>query len=105
MLQFGHYDEPLERMFSLFPQNQIHIGIAERVRADMRQEYARMLRFLGLEPVERANYQPEHVRRYIEPLAPAARNRLNTYFEPRVERLRALLDDPLPEWLNEAPEP
>jgi hypothetical protein len=56
-----------------------------------------MLRFTGIEPIVDPGYKTTHVRPYQSTLAPVLRERLEVHFKPSADRLRALLEDDLPE--------
>ena len=98
LLELGHYDDALAALYGHFPRSQIHVEISERAWRSPAAAYNRLFRFLGLSPIEFGGYARVHARTYLQRLDGDTRARLNEYFAPRVQRVQALLDDPLPEW-------
>lgn len=97
LLQRGHYATQLEHLFRFFPRDQVFVGISERFRANPQGEMARLLSFLGASS-RGGTWGEHHARHYPSPMAEETQLRLQALYAPGVERLRTLLDDPIPEW-------
>ncbi len=96
----GHYAEQLERVFTLFPREQVHISQSEVMYKNTAQVYAQLIDFLNLPAYTRASFanQTDIVReqlfvggRSVSPMAPETRPILVDYFKPHNERLYDLL--------------
>lgn len=94
----GHYAEQLERVFALFPRSQVHIVESEAYFTRPRQEYQRVLAFLGL----RAFEPPAFTRPKAhpsQPMAASTMDMLRRHYAPHDERLVELLGRPV-YWAN-----
>ncbi len=94
------YATHVRAILELFSKEQLHVAIAERVKADPQAEYDRMFRFLGVEPhpVEELSRRSANIRSYEEPISAEDEARWNREFAGEIRDLRHLLDDPIPEW-------
>jgi Sulfotransferase domain len=96
-IERGYYATQLERLYKLFPAEQVLVLQYERCRQDPVEQYQRTLRFLGLpdddEPraVERERGKPTSPAK--QPLWPDMAEALTRTFEPEVERLLALVPE------------
>lgn len=91
----GQYAEQLERVFTLFPRDQVHVLESEAYYADPPREYRRVLEFLGLRQFEPQRFsQPK--AHPSEPMAPATLDMLTRHYEPHNSRLARLLGRPVP---------
>ena len=105
VLRRGFYDDQIERIYSLFPPERVHIAIAERVWKAPIEEYDRLFRFLGISEwaadegvVGRA---PRRVNTTSNKtvLDATVRAKLDAVYAPHVTRLFELLGDSVPaEW-------
>lgn len=86
----GAYAEQLERWLALFPREQLMVLSSEDFFRDPPTHYREVLRFLGLEEHELADYQAANVGSY-EAMAPETRARLAAHFREPNRRLQALL--------------
>lgn len=89
-LHRGHYADQLERTFSLFPHEQVHVMVSEAFFENPADEFAALSDFLGLRPrtharFDRYNAQPRSA------MDAATRERLHAYYAPHDERLAELL--------------
>jgi hypothetical protein len=91
----GQYAEQLERIFDLFPRDQVHVLESEAYYAQPAQEYGRVLTFLGLRPFEPSFGQPK--AHPSKPMAPATLDMLTQHYAPHNERLAKLLGQ-APRW-------
>jgi len=93
----GEYIDQIESLLRYYPRRQLHILIAERLRADPVGELNRVCAFLGVEPRawETVNI---HQRSYQEPMAGETRRRLEAHYRPTNERLFAFLGERIGEW-------
>lgn len=131
-LSHGMYARHLRHARTLFPPQQIHEVVFERMIATPETTYREVCRFLGLDtalvpdivgtPVNAyVTFRSLGVRRLTQrvggpmgraigrintkrggarpPLDPAIRGRLADFYAPRIEELRGLLGDGLPEWV------
>jgi hypothetical protein len=89
----GHYADQLERIFELFPQEQVHVMDSEMFFDKPAQEYQRLQEFLGLQPYE-AGHFGQHNARPGAPMDPGTRRVLEEHFAPHNERLAKLLGWP-----------
>ena len=94
----GEYATSIALLQEYFPPALLGVWITERMQANHAAEHARMLKFLGLAPHTQTTLQHRHTRQYDETMRPATRARLEQYFAAPNDRLRALLNDPIPEW-------
>jgi hypothetical protein len=86
----GHYAEQLERVFGLFPRDQVYVVDSEAFFEQPGQEYQRLLAFLGLRPFEPASFG--QLKGHAgAPMNPATRRMLEEYYAPHDEHLAALL--------------
>jgi hypothetical protein len=86
----GRYAEQLERLYDLFPPDQVLVLQSELLRADPNRALEPVWRFLGQAPFtthERLTYKADNSH---ERMATATRERLNAYFEDPNERLYRL---------------
>lgn len=49
LLFFGRYIEGIEKILSLFPKENLHISICEKLKSDAKNEYKKVFRFLGVD--------------------------------------------------------
>jgi hypothetical protein len=94
----GHYAEQLERVFALFPPDQVHVVDSEAFFEQPGQEYQRLLAFLGLRHFEPASFGP-YKGHASAPMNPATRRMLEEYYAPHDEHLAALLGRK-PRWMT-----
>ncbi|MEM1450910.1 MAG: sulfotransferase [Planctomycetota bacterium] len=88
--------EGVERMLRLFPREQIHVVQYERAKASPHAEFARTLRFLGLDDrwVPQDAARPVHKNRYVvERPSGGDREWIADWFRDDVERTAALLPE------------
>jgi hypothetical protein len=86
----GHYAEQLVRLQALYPADRILVLESERFFTRPREQYARVLDFLGL-----PRFEPERFDRWNArpraPMAESTRRRLREHFAPHDDALAALL--------------
>lgn len=92
-VQRGQYAEQLERLFSLFPREQVLVLRSEDVFADPAAELSKVWAHLGLRdvhldglPRHKATHEPMNI-------APGLHARLVEHYRPWNERLVSLLGD------------
>jgi hypothetical protein len=98
-LHRGCYADQLERVFQLFPREQVHVIFSESYFACPELEYGRLLDFLGLRGF--APVFGVHNARPGPPMAAGIRRALEAYYAPHNERLASLLGETLP-WASPA---
>jgi len=77
----GHYADQLERIFGLFPREQVHVMDSEAFFARPAQEYEELTGFLGLRPFQPASFG-QHNARPGTPMAPGTQRMLDDHFAP-----------------------
>jgi hypothetical protein len=87
----GQYADQLERIFGLFPREQVHVMDSEAFFARPAQEYEELTGFLGLQPFQPASFG-QHNARPGTPMAPGTQRTLEDHFAPHNKRLAELLD-------------
>jgi hypothetical protein len=88
----GHYAEQIKRWLEHFDRSQLLVIGSEKFFQDTREEYLKVLRFLGLPERLPENFKKIHAGGYKESMEPKARAYLEEYFEPYNEELYELLD-------------
>jgi hypothetical protein len=96
----GLYAEQLERLYGLFPADQIVVIYSQDLASQTDRTYGRVLEFLGLPAHSLASY-PRHSARRYPPLEPSIRGRLVEVFREPNRRLFELLGDD-PGWNDDA---
>jgi len=100
LLWKGCYAVQLEHLMRWFPREQVLLCVSERVRRNKHRQYARMMEFLGIAPLEDACYQDWHVREGggAHALDSRTEQRLREFYAPHNERLFRLLGTRIREW-------
>ena len=93
----GLYAQQLRHLLELYPREQIHIIIAERMRADPGGTYAQLLAFLGLEPAA-CTVTSSHQRTYDQPMDQEMRRELLDLYAGPNRELSGLLGHDIAEW-------
>jgi len=93
----GLYCDQIEHLLRFYPRQQLHIAITERVKANMKEEYDRIFRFLGLEAVQ-VDLGYHRNGRYESEISPKTQSVLRDFYLPHNERLFDLLGEDIPEW-------
>lgn len=97
-LSRGFYSQQLERIWSLFPREQVLVMRSEEIRGDPTPAVSRVCAFLGVEPMGTVAAVEAHVGRYPEAMAPETRASLVSFFELEYRRLETLLGWDLSDW-------
>lgn len=92
----GQYAEQLERIFSLFPSEQVHVLDSESFFAAPHEEYRRLTEFLGLRPFMPDRFD-QHNARPSAPMPEDARRLLTDHYTAHDDNLESLLGRP-PGW-------
>ncbi|MEP6664811.1 MAG: sulfotransferase [Nocardioidaceae bacterium] len=90
----GQYAEQLERVFTLFSADQVHILNSESFFADAASEYQRLITFLGLSKHEPQKFD-QYNARPSSPMPESIRQRLVEHYAPHDEKLATLLGRPV----------
>ena len=88
----GIYHKHLERLFSIFPREQILVVNSERFFTNMHAEFDRIIEFLGL-PVWQLTASRNANPQDYSPIKPETRQRLVEFFELHNQQLYEMLDD------------
>ncbi len=91
----GIYIDQLERLFSLFPRENVMVLMSEELFADPASTYARALQFLGCPADSLSTYERLNSGRYAD-MDPSLRRRLTEYFAEANDRLSRFLGVELP---------
>lgn len=86
----GQFDEQLERAYSLFPAEQIHVMDSGLFFTDPAGEYRRLVEFLQLDPYEPAAF-PRYNARPGAPIPEDARDFLTEHYRSHNARLATLM--------------
>ena len=89
-LSRGLYTDQLEIWRKHYPSNQILYVASDELFKNPATEYARVLAFLGVDPIQLPEYRQRNTGHY-EPMSERTRDRLNEYFEPSWRRMQANL--------------
>jgi len=99
----GFYSEQLRRIWSFFPEPQVHVMRSDHLRRDPQTTLMSMGRFLGIDtsPFAAVNPAVRHVGLYAEPMDSRALGFLRKMFEFEIRELERMLSWDLSEWLDE----
>lgn len=86
----GEYADQLERVFSLFGREQVHVLDSEGYFAEPEREYAELLEFLQLEPFAPTKFD-RHNARPSKPMPGETAELLTEHYAPHEKRLSDLL--------------
>ena len=86
----GQFAEQLERVYAHYPRERVHVMDSEAFFADPRDEYRKLVTFLGLAPWEPASID-RHNARSGSPMPPEAHEFLSDHYRDHNERLADLL--------------
>ena len=93
----GFYADQLEHLLHCYPAENVLVAISERIRKDMRKEYERVFRFLGVSALP-LPFAEHFASPPTPPMSLRARNVLKQVYRTPNDRLRNLLRDEIPEW-------
>ena len=91
----GRYAEQLEGWFSVIDRSRFLVVGAEEFWAQTPATFARVQRFLGLAPFQKASFRPVNQARRSSSIRPELIHQLREAYEPHNERLRKLLGEDL----------
>jgi hypothetical protein len=95
----GLYADHIENLLQFFPKEQLHVVISERAKANMTEEYDKVLSFLGLKPVKDVKYENYASNIYEgHVIDEPTKYLLEKFFKPHNERLFEFLGEEIPEW-------
>lgn len=97
LVQKGFYVDYLENLLRYYPRERVLVCITERLWANLEAEYNRVFAFLGVELLNGVRFRLR-VSDYEKMWPEGTVERLRSLYAPYNRRLRALLDDPIPEW-------
>ena len=93
----GMYGFQVNHLLQLYPREQIHVIITERMRLAPEEEYQKVLDFLGLDSCGEA-FENQNVRSYSQPMRAKTRMQLERLYQPHNELLFKILGERIPEW-------
>jgi len=95
----GLYLNQLEHLLRYYPREQIFIAISERVKKNMRAEYNKMARFLGVGDFPQStSFATRNVGKSKSKMQPVTSLLLRGFYQPHNEKLFELLGYDIPEW-------
>jgi len=97
VIKRGEYIDQITHLLKYFPKEQIHIGIAEKLRRNPNDELLNIFSFLEVPP-KAFTFQNRHTRKYSYPIKEKTRKKLHDHFEPFNDRLFTFLGYSIPEW-------
>lgn len=97
-LSRGFYSLQLERIWGLFPREQVHVMRSDDLRGDPTSAVNRICAFLGVEPMGRLDAVEAHVGRYQEAMDPQTRANLIAFYDLEYRRLETMLGWDLSDW-------
>lgn len=94
------YEPQLARVFDAFPRERVHVEILERMQARPDVAYGKIAEFLGVGPFPEGVAVDAAVGTTATPpkISPLRLAGLIPLYTRDVERVKTILDDPLPEW-------
>ncbi len=99
-IEKGDYILSIERLLEFFPREQLFLGVSERFMAHGDEELAKVYRWLDLEPLpekrESSDYRVNKDK--YDRISDEQAARWTAHYRESVERLKAFLDNDLPEW-------
>jgi hypothetical protein len=94
----GLYADQIEHLLQFFPRNQLHVVISERAKANMKEEYEKILAFLGLEPSD-MRYENHGINTYEgHTIDEPTKQLLDDFYRPHNQLLFEFLGEEVPEW-------
>ena len=95
----GIYVRGIQEAFGLFGRENVLVLVMERVKANLRQEYDRVCRFLDIDPAgfqqPLGHFNTNDITKKIDSVS---RERLSKFYDHHNLQLKRLLGDELPEW-------
>lgn len=99
MIMKGYYIDHIEYILSLFPRKQLYIVISEHFKNDTKNEFDKLLHFLGADTNYNFNINSEvHKRTYKKDISHDDYNFLYNLYKPYNERLYNFLGYRIEEW-------
>ena len=86
----GLYLDSLRKWLEHYPRDRVHVELSERFSQDPQGGFDRVLRFLGLSPLELSDTRPRNTLR-TTPLDPVIRDRLSERFAAKNRELEEFL--------------
>jgi hypothetical protein len=103
----GFYSGQLERVFKLFPREQVHVVKFEDFRDRKQETLDRIFEFLGVQPLRRARDKDRNVVPYERTMRPEERKYLSEVFSAEITKLEQMLGWDCSDWKGRggSPEP
>ncbi len=99
IIKYGFYIDQIESLLKFYPKEQVHILIFERLKKDMKKEYNKIWKFLGVKKFHSPSFGDEyHTRNYIKPMKKEIEKKLYKLYEPYNKRLFDFLGYEIKEW-------
>lgn len=92
----GKYNEILENIYSLFPRENVYVGIAEQFKNN-KQKYNEIFNFLGCSSIVLKD-DDTHIRKYEKQIPKCLEEKLVNIYKPHVEKLYLMLGFRVEEW-------
>ncbi len=101
LIRYGRYIEHINDILSLFPKDQLYIGITERFKKNTKYELDKILKFLGANCDHKLNLESHvHSRSYDQKMSQEDYDFLYKLYKPYNDRLFKHLGYRIPEWEN-----
>jgi hypothetical protein len=95
----GKYDEIISYILLKFPRENLYIGIAEEIRANKKEEYNKIIEFLGAETLNEINESVDRaIGNYKKSIPKILEKKLYDIYKPHNERLYQILGRKIPIW-------
>ena len=95
----GKYDEIISYILSKFPRENLYIGIAEEILAHKKEEYNKIIDFLGAETLNEINENVDtHIGKYSTRIPKRLEKKLYDIYKPHNVRLYEILGRKIPSW-------
>jgi hypothetical protein len=94
----GFYSEQMERVFRLFPREQVLVIKFDDLRKDYRAAVNQAFDFLNVPPLKKLKNREENVINYARRMTQSERETLSSIFEDEIAKLETLLEWDCSDW-------
>ena len=95
----GFYINQIKSLLRFYPREQIHILIFERLKKNMKEEYNKIWKFLGVKKFYLPSFEDEYnAKEYLKPMKKETEKRLYKLYKPYNKRLFDFLGYEIKEW-------
>jgi hypothetical protein len=98
-LQRGFYFKQIKQILTLFPKENLYVGISEKIKKNPLEEYNKILDFLGVERLDSLNFNDSiHKRNYSRKITQEEINYLYPKYHQHNQKLFDFLGYEIEEW-------